>query len=770
MLLIFYIFLVLEVSRMKRLLLILLCIGTFLFSVQSIYAADATDSGDWIKDDAVTFLGRGANRAQSFMDWTLTNYKWNYDDGPLTDSWKPIRNIVYTMAILAVLATAFLIIIKGNQGVSVAVFIKEFIIALLLVTFSYALARLFFQMADIFQLFFFKTAGTGDIIMGKDIINISIPEDFIGYRRNNITYNEPAFISLLLVQLSSITFYVIGSILTVRKIILWFFLVSAPLYPILVIFKPIKITGRIWIQELLRWLLYGPLFALFLAAIVIIWKKDLLNLPFSFGSSAVNYPTATSILIGGPGQSLSLTNSLNYNDTFIQYVVALLMLWIAILMPFILLQILLGFLAKHEFESNPVNNFIDNVRNNANSFLKKSPPPSPPIIGPHSGGLARELPKYKVVQGETNIKNQTFNDATHKVSNQNLASNTSSSQASNTSSSQASNTSHSQANQNIRNSQQAQSQTSNFSEQQHQTSNISHSQNTNTSQANQNARNYQQTSQFTNQSTNQSTTKTQLKPDILSKATTKLINFSIPNMSDIVKFETARLSHTKNISSELKKTEESLKKIANPKVSSNPVEEDKFISLQEELNQETAKGDVLAESILSAAIVVRKPSDAKKGEVQAPVDLSELPTINLPTVNQIQTVSFEDYEAVKNLWLENYQQSDIPEQSSSRKSWIEDDIQTVSQAITLLSSSDSTKVNEGLSSVSDILPFFLIGGFSQTEIIAYLKAKSTAAKLALIELAKKEENQNTLLKKTAQKTSSQQLTKEAEIVKEEVKR
>lgn len=748
---------------MKRLLLILLCIGAFLFSTQSTHAVDATDSGDWIKDDTVTFLGRGANRAQGFMDWTLSNYKWNYLDGPLTDSWKPVRNIVYTMAILAVLVTAFLIIIKGNQGVGIALFIKEFIIALLLVTFSYALARLLFQIADIFQLFFFRITGSGrEFFIGKDIMNISIPEDFIGYRRNNITHNEPAFISLLLIQISSITFYVIGSILTVRKIILWFFLVSAPLYPLLIIFKPIKITSRIWVQEFLRWLLYGPLFALFLAAVVIIWKKDILTLPFNFNSSAVNYPTAISILVGGPGQSLSLSNSLNYNDTFIQYVVALLMLWIAILMPFILLQILLGFLAKHEFESNPVNNFIDNVRNNANSFLKKSPPPSPPIIGPRSGGLARELPKYKVVQGETNIKNQTFNDATHKVSNQNLANNTSSSQASNTS--------HSQINQNIRNSQQNQSQTSNFSEQQHQTSNVSHSQTSNTSQTNQNARNYQQTSQFTNQSTNQSITKTQLKPDILSKATTKLINFSIPNMSDIVKFETARLSHTKNISSDLKKTEESLKKIANPKVSSNPVEEDKFISLQEELNQETAKGDVLAESILSAAIVVRKPSDIKKGEAQAPVDLSELPTINLPTVNQIQTVSFEDYEAVKNLWLENYQQSDIPEQSSSRKSWIEDDIQTVSKAITLLSSSDSTKVNEGLSSVSDILPFFLIGGFSQTEIIAYLKAKGTAAKLALIELAKKEENQNTLLKKTAQKTSSQQLTKEAEIVKEEAKR
>lgn len=718
---------------MKRLLLILF-VGIFLLSFQPTYAADATASSEWVKDSTVTFLGSGANRAQSFMDWTLTNYKWNYSDGPLTNSWKSIRNIVYTMSILAVLVTGFLIVIKGSQNVGVVVFIKEFIIALLLVTFSFALAHLLFQMADIFQLFFFQTAGTsGGIVTGKDIINISIPENFTGYRRTGVTYDESAFISLLLVQLSTITFYVIGSLLTVRKIILWFFLISAPLYPILLLYKPIKNTGKIWIQELLRWLLYGPLFALFLAATVIIWKNNLLVLPFNFSSSASTYPTAISILLGGPGQTLSLTNSINYNDTFTQYVVALLMLWVAILMPFILLQIILGFLAKHEFGVNPVNGFINNIRNNTPndfSFLKKSPPPSPSPVGQRPGGLARELPKYQTVHEETNIKNQTFNTSSQKMSNQ----------------SQTSQTSHSQ--------------TSNFSGQQYQAGH----QTSNTSQTTQNAKNYQQTSQFTNQST----TKTQLKPEILSKATPRLINFSIPNMSDIVKFETARLNHTKTGTAELQKTEESLKKIANPKVSSNPAEEDQFILLQEELNQETANGDVLAESILSAALIVRKPSKIKDGEAEVPVDLSKLPTINLPTVNQIQTVSFDDYEAVKALWLENYQQSDIPDQNSSRKSWIEDDIQAVSRAITLLSSPDSAKVKEGLSSVSDILPFFLIGGFSQAEIIAYLKAKCTAAKLALTELVKKEENQDTLLKKGVPKTSSQHLSQKAEIIKNEV--
>jgi len=189
----------------KTLFFLLFYIGISLFYFQPIYAADdqqavATASSGWTKDSTVTFLGRGANRAESFMDWTFTNYKWNYSDGPLTNSWKAIRNIVYTMSILAVLVAGFLIIIKGSQNISVVVFIKEFIVALLLVTFSFALAHLFFQMADIFQLFFFQTAGTnGGIVTGKDIINTSFSQDFIGYRRTGVDYDESAFISLLFV-------------------------------------------------------------------------------------------------------------------------------------------------------------------------------------------------------------------------------------------------------------------------------------------------------------------------------------------------------------------------------------------------------------------------------------------------------------------------------------------------------------------------------------------------------------------------------------------
>ena len=720
--------------------------------------APSATAGDWVQDPTVTFLGKAANRAKDFMDWTLVNYKWDYLDTSLINSWNAIRNIVYTISILTVLVGAFFIIINGGRDIGIMTFTKEFIFALLLVTFSFALAHLFYQIADIFQVFFYQTAGTGNgVIIGKDIINISFASpNFVGYRRTGIGYDEASFISLLIVQVSSITFYVIGCLLTVRKILLWFFLVSAPIYLIVITYHPIKKTAKIWISEFLRWLLYAPLFALFLSAVVIIWKSSLLILPFNFNDAAPPlYPTAISILVGGPGQQLSLTNSLNYNDTFIQYVIALLMLWVAILMPFILLQILLDFLAKHDFGLNSMSGYINairsNVTNNGFAFLKKPPQPGPLPTGQSPAGLAREIQKHTTTTEETNLKRSTESVSEQQTSRQ-----------------QAAHSPYAKIN-NMFGKQQA----TNLSQQNTQSSSQSHQTNTTNVARNQSysttasqdqshTSNVSQSHSYATQMAGRPAMTAQFKPEVLARPTTRLINFPIPTMRDIVKFETARLSHAQVGTPELQQTQNTLGKIADPKSGSTPAEQEHFTVLREQLKQEKTEGDVLAKSILSAASTVQQPQEAKAGEAGAPVASPQLPIINLPVVNEIQTVSFDDYEAVKALWLENYQQIDVPDRFSSRKSWVEDDNQAVSQVITQLSSPDPLNVQEGLASVSNILPFLLIGGFSQMEVIAYLKAKCAAAKSALQELAKQEENQETLLKKGAKKAQSKELQQEVE--------
>ena len=50
------------------------------------------------------------------------------------------------------------------------------------------------------------------------------------------------------------------------------------------------------------------------------------------------------------------------------------------------------------------------------------------------------------------------------------------------------------------------------------------------------------------------------------------------------------------------------------------------------------------------------------------------------------------------------------------------------------------KVSQGLSEVANILPFLLVGGFSQTEIVSYLQTKQEAAKEVLESITREEES------------------------------
>ncbi|HEV2340013.1 MAG TPA: hypothetical protein VGT05_04650, partial [Patescibacteria group bacterium] len=273
----------------------------------------ATDN-EWVPDQTVTFLGEAASRSAILLDWALVNYHWGYIETTIQTSWATTRNIVFALLILVVIIAAAVIIITGGANVTVLVFARKFIYIVLLITFSYAIVSLLYQIIDILQGFFLRKAD-GTVIAAKDIVQMSFSySSIVGYRKLGATNFEAAFISELLIQLTVLTNYAMVIILTVRKIILWLFLVVSPIFPLTLLYFPIKNVSKRWLFEFFRWLLYAPLFALFLSALVTIWQNRINILPFNFFSpQPYIFPTAISILIGGPGQTLSLTNSVNYN-------------------------------------------------------------------------------------------------------------------------------------------------------------------------------------------------------------------------------------------------------------------------------------------------------------------------------------------------------------------------------------------------------------------------------------------------------------------------
>ncbi|MFH1186849.1 MAG: hypothetical protein V1697_01600 [Candidatus Levyibacteriota bacterium] len=707
--------------------------------------------GTWVNDSDVTFVGKMGARSGQFLDWTLQNYSWSFvtagTQNPLANFWSQIRNIVYAFFALAVLITAFIMIVTRGRSITVMRFIPRFIIIILLVTFSFALIQFLYQIIDVIQGFFLKNPeGTG-FISQKNLLNIGFNyQDFTGYRRFGAPFDESAFISLLLIKLTAATYYVMAGILLIRKIILWFFIIISPVFPLLLLYSPIRNTGKIWIGEFFRWLLYAPIFAIFLSGLVYVWRTGI-PLQFAFSNTVV-YPTAINILLGGPGQVLSLSNSVNNKESFALYVVALLMLWVIIILPFLLLQIFLDYIQTLSFSEN---SFVKQLVESGSSFMSKSksspqaPPPSP-LSSHQPTGMAKTIP-FAAKISIPNIKTQSI---PMDISN-------------------------------IRSMQLEITKLTNLSIPtmrdiaKFETASLSSSMSKHTELA----KYHESLERIANPKKLSSTIErekyTSIKDKLVQEgqkgnrvASSILTAASTINKPEMVvqsQKETARLNTA-------------LQKIASPNTA-NIAEKQKLTTIKDQLIKAQKNGNPLAVSILSAmdkegadeALKERLKEAKEKGnsiaamvlEEAGVTDISKVSSGPFPVTNRVQQVSLDDYEAVRKMWEENYETLEPPKQQE-RAEWINADIGKITDTVNLLSSQDTQNVDKGMEAVGNILPFLLIGGFSQTEVVAYLKAKLEAAKSVVGKLKSKQEEEDTMLSaRTKKEEKPKEMAEEAKI-------
>jgi hypothetical protein len=316
------------------------------------------ETSGWQCDAEVTFTGKLAARSREVLNWLLQNYGWSNiqsgQDTPFTSLWVFIRNVVYAVLLLFVLVAGFLLMITRGRSITVRRFLIRFIFIALMVWFSFSLVKTIYDFSDIIQSFFINVTDTTDpsktrVIQTVDLLNISFDyEDFWGYRKPGLRFDESAITSLILIKVTAATYYTMFIILIVRKIILWFFILVSPIFPLLLFVKPIRNTAKIWIGEFFRWVLYAPLFMIFLRGLVEIWRFGprgetgiplFMDLSKAYSDPQANdilYPTAINILLGGPGKfPLAGNQNINFTETFLLYLVALIMLWMVIIMPWL---------------------------------------------------------------------------------------------------------------------------------------------------------------------------------------------------------------------------------------------------------------------------------------------------------------------------------------------------------------------------------------------------------------------------------------------------
>lgn len=949
---------------MKKILPILFTITLFLIILASPAISFAqtppngasTDSR-WVIDPEVTFIGKNAARSGDFLNWTLQNYNWvcvqqiangqcNNTNNPIAKYWSLIvLYIVVPMLFVVILATSMVIIITRGKSLTIMRFIPRFVAVVLLIVFSYSLLQFLYEFTDLIQGFFLRsninTPCPPGCISDRDLLYVGWSyKGFVGLRLLGDQYAESAFISLLLTKLTALTYFVMVFLLLVRKIILWFFIIVSPIFPILLLYYPVRNTGKIWIGEFFRWLLYAPLFAIFLNGLVYLWRNQIplvFNNPNIGNAAAIEYPTAVNILLGGPKQVVSPTNSVNLPETFALYVVSLIMLWIVILLPWILLQIFLDYAQSFAPGDTAVMKTLVNLASNRGGgggpkspteggaaislpFSKKFSMPievKPTPGGPTGAAKELKIDNATVTNANFNqpafiptaainnasVNAQVLNAANVKVpSLRDIAKYDSAFYSRDTS---------------------RQQEVSRFSEQLVKIANPANITNTverervekirekivtNRDRGNQVASSIMNAassisrsnikasnseiksvlSQIANPASSSTSSSSLVSHDKLSKlhdtlqkqskesnsqlasslmsVNEKTSNSDIEKIRDQLKIAATKgdksassvistINNSQQKSEEAQQTRAMLKQIANPSTVTNTAEREKFTQLHNALQKESSErnntlassvlqvsdstsvreldkireqlsqskestviqsvnnmmqqnqtsthiksvlqavanptttdvvnrekvnklheslekassqGNQLASTILKVSdkttsveieALQKRIQDAKlKGEPIA-TEVSNLAKdtqqASLPSVNRIQTVHKEDYQAVKDMWKQNYQNLEVPQgMSGTRAEWIKDDIGSIDETIGLLSSSDESKVQQGMDQVSNLLPFLLVGGFSKTEIVEYLKAKQDAAKEISTSLATEEEDKLSVSTKATHATQT----------------
>ncbi len=686
------------------------------------------ETSGWQCDAEVTFTGKLAARSREVLNWLLQNYGWsNIQSGqttPFDNLWVFIRNVVFAVLLLFVLVAGFLLMITRGRSLTVKRFLIRFIFIALLVWFSFSMVKTIYDFTDIIQSFFINVTDTEDpnktrVIQTVDLLNISFDyEDFWGYRKPGLRFDESAITSLILIKVTAATYYTMFIILIVRKIILWFFILVSPIFPLLLFVKPIRNTAKIWIGEFFRWVLYAPLFMIFLRGLVEIWRfgprgetgiplfMDLTKAYSNPDPKILEYPTAINILLGGPGKfPLAGNQNINFTETFLLYLVALIMLWMVIIMPWLLLKIFLDMCCNQGVGQSVMSLFN---RPNApwGPFINRPPvgpngPVSPP---PGAAGLAKSLPMTRFKHTPVAEMQQNLMMAQQEAENQQSA---------------------------------IQSQTSSIA-----------------AGINQMA---QQASTDAYQNFGQLISSQPLKiPNLeTGQVTAELLSatdLSIPTMQDIAKYEAAMMSKNKSgqTSAEVSRMNEMLARLAGTSKLTSPAESSHFTRVRERIVQESHKGNAVAKSMASAV--------APAGSVP------------IPENNDVQQVNLDDYEEVKKTWEENYRNLEAPEgpggQPQTRSQWLKAEVAQIPTIIDMLLSGDPQIQQQGMQKVSQVLPFLLLGGFSKAEIVSYLKAKLEAAKTVLTETLateKKQDEADTLVSRSQTQHAEASMHMSAEV-------
>jgi hypothetical protein len=720
----------------------------------------------WVYDADITALGKAGDRARQFVYWAV-NTKSLDNSAALKMLWSTSRNIMYVLLVIVTILMGIGIIIgqRANFDFKVKIWPLVFKLALLLlyVTFSYTIVLLIIQFSDILMQFFIKNTG-GDKLFNVFFSGTNSVDNYKNFRgcvNINPDVKDSVNTSKLLLNITNITYYAVGIAIILRKIVLWFMLLVAPFLALLAPFVFIRNVGWIWIGVFFQWVFYGPLFGLFLGAVAGIWNSPT-HIPFQFIFSKANtigsvvYPTAINILYSGPANKPQILNSSNYDATFAEYVISILMLWVAILLPWLLLRIFRDYCCDGIYAmKNILLSMYDNMKN---------PPqgPSPSPRNPSTSPAAMDM-QFKAQKNiESNIKLETTEEI-KRTKTEDIKS------SMNLSATKLTDIAHYETN----------SQTRQMTNR-----NLEYLQNP------MKAENATDRQKFMNVRTELFDRAT--KGDVVARQTLAALSSSkieqtsqkqtiletMPQAVPVIKTTSIKVglpqdkttSIVTSIFNTITNNSSVVNSIANASQTTSTQTQSVLQSaaapahinqaattIVSEIAKETGVAPEKVKQIISSTSQVFKNQKeltteiAQKQQVNADV-VQKVIDAHIPVIADTQkhiedtisipsTVSIEDYEEVKSMWKDQYEKGEIPttEAIKDRADWVETDVVAITNILNKILSSDPQLKAQGLDEVGYILPIFMINNLKGEELAVYLKAKLEAAKQVKKDLEKETE-------------------------------
>lgn len=310
----------------------------------------------YIPDPESTTILKSNIRAQQLLDWVMRQHNPINFIG-ITSKWKESESIALLIIINVIALTSIIFIIHQlfNTGKQLDIpgRISKIVLSIVFTLFSFTLASGLTQLSDMLSSAL-RGGATADSLtrMTRFDSKKSVDNDKTINYQNIVCQNlnigslEQAKTIKEQTQVATVTYNVLAYLHILRILLSWFLIIIAPIVIVFYTFTFGKHVLQGWLFMFIFVWIYGPMQAILLNIVHSLWNK---GIPFAFyantnGSYSTFPPALIEGYIGGPSQAntVSYINNISNISTYAEFVTGICMLWLAIVLPFILIFFVRG--------------------------------------------------------------------------------------------------------------------------------------------------------------------------------------------------------------------------------------------------------------------------------------------------------------------------------------------------------------------------------------------------------------------------------------------